>query len=69
MTDEKRAVEKVQPMRQPRTSVTFPLKLYRALEVLAKEKKVSIAWVVREAAEKYVTNPSLRSSNPKGRQS
>ena len=39
---------------QPRASVTFPPELYKALEQLAKRKKVSIAWVVRDAAEKYV---------------
>ena len=38
--------------RPPRASVTFPPELYRTLEDLAKKKKVSIAWVVREAAEK-----------------
>ncbi|HEY6845455.1 MAG TPA: CopG family transcriptional regulator [Terracidiphilus sp.] len=43
-------------MRQPRASITFPPKLYRALENLAKEKKVSLAWVVREAAETYVAD-------------
>lgn len=37
----------------PRASVSFPPKLYRTLEAIAKEKKVSIAWVVRDAAEKY----------------
>jgi len=41
-------------VRQPRASITFPPKLYRTLENLAKEKKVSLAWVVREAAEMYV---------------
>jgi predicted DNA-binding protein len=41
---------------QPRASVTFPPELYRTLEDLAKKKKVSIAWVVREAAEKYVAD-------------
>ena len=35
----------------PRASVSFPPELYRTLEELAKKKKVSIAWVVREAAE------------------
>lgn len=39
----------------PRASVSFPPELYRALEELAKKKKVSIAWVVREAAEQYVS--------------
>ncbi len=38
----------------PRASVSFPPELYRTLEAIAKQKKVSIAWVVREAAEKYV---------------
>lgn len=40
----------------PRTSVTFPPQLYRTLEQIAKQKKVSIAWVVRDAAEKYVAD-------------
>ncbi len=37
-----------------RASVSFPPELYRTLEKLARQKKVSLAWVVREAAEKYV---------------
>jgi metal-responsive CopG/Arc/MetJ family transcriptional regulator len=37
-----------------RASVTFPAKLYAELERIADEKKVSLAWVVREAAERYV---------------
>lgn len=37
-----------------RTSVSFPPDLYHTIEQLAKQKKVSIAWVVRDAAEKYV---------------
>jgi predicted transcriptional regulator len=41
---------------QPRASITFPPELYKALEDLAKEKKVSIAWVVRDAVEKYVAD-------------
>lgn len=54
--------EKVKNMRrQPRASITFPPKLYRTLETLAKEKKVSIAWVVREAAEIYVAGLSAQS--------
>ena len=39
-----------------RASVTFPSDLYHTLEQIAKQKKVSIAWVVRDAAEKYVTD-------------
>jgi metal-responsive CopG/Arc/MetJ family transcriptional regulator len=38
-----------------RASVSFPPELYRTLEQIAKQKKVSLAWVVREAAEQYVT--------------
>lgn len=40
--------------KMPRASVSFPPDLYAMLEQIAKEKKVSVAWVVREAAEKYV---------------
>lgn len=37
-----------------RASVSFPNDLYATLEKIAEEKKVSVAWVVRDAAEKYV---------------
>ncbi|MCC6264911.1 MAG: ribbon-helix-helix protein, CopG family [Bryobacterales bacterium] len=37
-----------------RASVSFPEALYRSLEEIAKQKKVSLAWVVRDAAELYV---------------
>lgn len=40
--------------KMPRASVSFPPDLYAMLERIAREKKVSVAWVVREAAEKYV---------------
>jgi metal-responsive CopG/Arc/MetJ family transcriptional regulator len=39
-----------------RASVSFPPELYRLLEQIALQKKVSIAWVVRDAAEKYVSD-------------
>ena len=42
--------------KMPRVSVSFPPELYKTLEQLAKKKKVSTAWVVREAAEKYVAD-------------
>jgi hypothetical protein len=38
-----------------RASISFPPGLYETLEEIAKKKKVSLAWVVRDAAEKYVT--------------
>ena len=37
-----------------RASISFPSDIYQSLEELAKRKKVSLAWVVRDAAEKYV---------------
>lgn len=37
-----------------RASVSFPRELYRSLEDVAKRKKVSLAWVVREATEHYI---------------
>ena len=39
-----------------RASISFPPDLYETLEKLAKQKKVSLAWVVRDAAEKYVAD-------------
>lgn len=37
-----------------RASVSFPVALYQAIEQIAKHKKISVAWVIRDAAEKYV---------------
>lgn len=51
-----------QPRRKPaksigtRATVTFPPDLYGTLERIAQSKKVSIAWVVRDAAERYVAD-------------
>jgi len=42
------------PAKSTRASVSFPPEVYNELEKLAAVKKVSLAWVVREAAEKYV---------------
>lgn len=39
-----------------RASVTFPANVYAELEKIAESKRVSLAWVVREAAEKYVVD-------------
>ncbi len=39
-----------------RASVSFPPELYRLLEQIALQKKVSIAWVVRDATERYVSD-------------
>ncbi|MDR5727019.1 MAG: ribbon-helix-helix domain-containing protein [Terriglobia bacterium] len=42
--------------RSPRLSVTVPSETYHSLEIIAKKKKVSLAWVVRDAAERYVSD-------------
>ena len=44
----------IAPAATTRQSVTFPPATYAELERLSREKKVSIAWVVREATEKYI---------------
>ena len=47
-----------------RASISFPPDLYQTLEDIAKQKKVSLAWVVRDAAERYV---AVESKKGKGR--
>jgi metal-responsive CopG/Arc/MetJ family transcriptional regulator len=37
-----------------RVSVTFPAETYKSLEQIADQKKVSVAWVVRDAADGYI---------------
>ena len=37
-----------------RATISFPTDLYETLQELARGKKVSLAWVVRDAAEQYV---------------
>jgi predicted DNA-binding protein len=39
-----------------RASISFPPDVYQTLEAIARQKKVSLAWVVREAAEQYISN-------------
>lgn len=66
MSDKRLAREKAKANRQPRASITFPPKLYRTLEMLAKAKKVSIAWIVREAAEKYASDELVEPGKSRG---
>ena len=40
---------------QVRATLSFPPDVYESLKVIAKQKKVSLAWVVREAAEQYLS--------------
>jgi metal-responsive CopG/Arc/MetJ family transcriptional regulator len=50
----KRAVSPKIETQTLRASVSFPRDLYDTLERIARDRKVSLAWVVRDAAEKYV---------------
>jgi predicted DNA-binding protein len=47
---------KGQSTAQVRATISFPPEVYETLETIAKEKKVSLAWVVREATEKYISD-------------
>ena len=40
--------------RATRASASLPPELYVTLQEIAKQKKVSVAWVIRDAAEKYI---------------
>jgi metal-responsive CopG/Arc/MetJ family transcriptional regulator len=50
-----------------RASISFPPSLYETLTELARQKKVSLAWVVRDAAERYIAGkrPGLGASKGK----
>jgi metal-responsive CopG/Arc/MetJ family transcriptional regulator len=52
-----------------RASVSFPADVYAEIERIASSKKVSVAWVVREATERYVAEqwPLLASDSRKGK--
>ena len=54
----KRGNEKMKTQSQAavRASISFPPAVYETLDAIAKEKRVSLAWVVREAAEKYIAD-------------
>lgn len=54
ITDKVSRKKKGANARAVRASISFPAEIYETLELMAKEKKVSLAWVVREAAEKYI---------------
>ena len=58
---------KVQSTPAVRASISFPPALYETLEDIAKEKKVSLAWVVRDAAERYVAEETAEGGQRKSR--
>jgi predicted transcriptional regulator len=45
--------------KMPRTSVSFPPEVQEELNRIATKRKVSVAWVIREAVDRY-----LGSENP-----
>jgi metal-responsive CopG/Arc/MetJ family transcriptional regulator len=47
---------KGESMAAVRATISFPADLYSTLGEIAREKKVSLAWVVREAVEKYIAD-------------
>jgi predicted DNA-binding protein len=58
---------KTQSTAAVRASISFPPDIYETLEGIAREKKVSLAWVVREAAEQYIADKWPLFGGPKGK--
>jgi metal-responsive CopG/Arc/MetJ family transcriptional regulator len=56
---ERRSIANAESSHWVRASISFPSGLYGTLAEVAKQKKVSLAWVVREAAEKYIAGKRL----------
>jgi predicted DNA-binding protein len=52
---ERKKQVKAESVTQVRATLSFPPDVYETLKAIAKQKKVSLAWVVREAAEQYLT--------------
>jgi len=50
-----------------RASISFPSDLYETLGKIAKQKKVSLAWVVRDASERYAADETRKSGNRRKR--
>lgn len=45
--------------RVTRASASLPSDTYKALQDIAKQKRVSVSWVIRDAAEKYIAEQRL----------
>lgn len=52
--------------RATRVSASLPPDICETLQGIAKQKKVSVAWVIRDAAEKYIADqwPLLERKEP-----
>jgi predicted DNA-binding ribbon-helix-helix protein len=53
-TRERETKVRVQSRAAVRATISFPREMYDTLGEIAKRNKVSLAWVVREAAEQYL---------------
>ena len=65
MTSSNKMSEEIKSSATVRTSVSIPCGLHNELEKLARDKRVSLAWVIRDAAEKYVADQGRLLSGPK----
>ena len=54
MTKRIKANKKALRTARVRTTISFPPDMHGTLEQIAKDKKVSLAWVVREAVDTYL---------------
>jgi metal-responsive CopG/Arc/MetJ family transcriptional regulator len=54
MRGRKRKLRRRKEAASVRASISFPADVYKSLEDIANQKKVSLGWVVREAAENYL---------------
>lgn len=56
MATRERSAKKEKAVSTPlmRATISFPPNAYRTLEQIARNKKVSLAWVVREAVDAYL---------------
>lgn len=66
MATKTKAAKKARARKTVRTSVTLPRELYESLGLLAKDKRVTVAWIIRDASEKYVGEawPLFRMARP-----
>lgn len=56
MANAKPKKESLRPSKVAKSSLSFPHESYESLKQIVLEKKVSVAWSLRDAAEKYVTD-------------
>jgi predicted DNA-binding protein len=56
MRGEKPKGKRVRKRTSVRATISFPRDAYESLDEIAKQKKVSLAWVVREAVAKYIAD-------------